>query len=432
MRWRQKPFDRIELDDGSTLTYADLLAQGFDIAGTAGDDTITGTSVDDRIDGGAGNDTLRGGAGSDTYHWGTGSGQDSIDNTDASVGKTDTLLIGSAMDVITAEQLAFVKSGNDLIVRLRSATDQVTIHNHYAGTAIDVIEFADGTTWNTAEIDAHITNELTEGADIYVGSAGNDVINGLGGNDNLSGLGGNDTLIGGAGADTLNGGAGADTLDGRFDAAADLMQGGADGDIYLFGRGSGADTITEGGDALSTDILRLDAGIATADIKALRSGNDLVLADRRHGGSGEGDWGVCGGGRRGGADRAHRVCRRHGVDRGRHTAADSGRPRHGRAMTVSPALTATIRSMGWAGMTASGQGQATMRSSATRATTRCAARRATTYSTVATATTFCPAERATTSSSSRATRAATASGSTTVRSGTSTRYVSAQASHPAK
>jgi Ca2+-binding RTX toxin-like protein len=273
----QTPFDSIEFEDGSTLAYADLLAQGFDITGTAGDDTLTGTSVDDRIDGGAGDDSLKGGGGSDTYQWGTGSDQDSIDNTDASVGRIDTLRIGSETDVITSEQLAFVKSGNDLIIRLRSTTDQVTVLNHYAGAAIDAVRFASGETWGATEIDAHIVNELTEGADIYVGSAGNDVINGLGGADTLSGMAGDDTLIGGAGADTLNGGAGADTLDGRNDAAADLMQGGADGDIYLFGRGSGADTITEGGDALSTDTLRLDAGIATTDIKALRSGSDLVV-----------------------------------------------------------------------------------------------------------------------------------------------------------
>ncbi|MDP2809897.1 MAG: calcium-binding protein, partial [Rhodocyclaceae bacterium] len=272
-----QPFDTVEFEDGSTLTYADLLAQGFDIAGTAGNDVIAGTSVNDRIDGGAGDDSLTGGAGSDTYLWGTGGGQDTIDNTDATLGKTDTLKIGSETDFIAPEQLAFVKSGNDLIVRRRDATDQVTVLNHYAGAAIDAVRFADGTTWHAAEIDAHIVNELTEGADIYVGSAGNDVINGLGGNDTLSGMGGDDTLIGGAGADTLNGGAGADTLDGRNDAAADLMTGGAEGDTYLFGRGSGADTIAEGGDAPSTDALRLDAGIATADIKALRSGNDLVL-----------------------------------------------------------------------------------------------------------------------------------------------------------
>jgi len=50
----QKPFESIELDDGGTLSYADLLAQGFDLTGTAGNDVISGTSVDDRIDGGAG------------------------------------------------------------------------------------------------------------------------------------------------------------------------------------------------------------------------------------------------------------------------------------------------------------------------------------------------------------------------------------------
>ena len=79
--------------------------------------------------------------------------------------------------------------------------------------------------------------------DIFVGTAGNDVINGLGGNDTLNGMAGDDILIGGAGADTLNGGAGADTLDGRNDAAA--------------------------------------------DIKALRSGSDLVTLESRRWGHGE-------------------------------------------------------------------------------------------------------------------------------------------------
>ncbi len=273
----QKPFDRIEFDDGSSLSYEDLLAQGFDLVGAPGNDTIIGTSVGDRIDGGAGNDSLRGGGGSDTYHWGTGDGQDTIDNADASVGKTDVLKVGGETDAITAAQLAFVRSGNDLIVRLRSSSDQVTVLNHYAGAAIDAVEFADGTRWNQADIDAHITNELTEGADVYSGGPGNDVIDGRGGNDTLNGLAGDDVLIGGAGADTLNGGAGADTLDGRGDSASDAMQGGADGDTYLFGRGSGAESITEGGDAVSTDVLRLNAGIATSDVKAIRSGNDFVL-----------------------------------------------------------------------------------------------------------------------------------------------------------
>lgn len=70
--------DRFEFDDGSVLTYADLLAKGFDLTGTAGNDVISGTSITDRIAGGAGNDLLLGGAGNDRYRFNSGDGQDVI------------------------------------------------------------------------------------------------------------------------------------------------------------------------------------------------------------------------------------------------------------------------------------------------------------------------------------------------------------------
>lgn len=47
-----------EFDDGSVLSVSDLLARGFDLDGTAGDDTIFGTNLTDRINGFAGNETL--------------------------------------------------------------------------------------------------------------------------------------------------------------------------------------------------------------------------------------------------------------------------------------------------------------------------------------------------------------------------------------
>ena len=308
--YSQHAIDRFEFADGSVLTYEQLLASGFDLNGTVNDDVITGTNITDRISGaegndtlyggagddnlsgGAGNDDLIGGAGSDTYSWGAGSGQDVIDNTDVSTGKTDTLAIGGGLH---AADLVFARSGNDLTVRARNSDDRIAILKHYAGSPIDAISFADGTTWSTAEIDAHLTHELTEGADIFSGTEGNDSINGLGGNDTLSGLGGDDsidggdgndvlfgndgadTLCGGSGADSLTAGAGADTLDGRGDAMADTLKGGADSDVYLFGRGSGADIITEDGDASSIDVIRIDAGIAPADISARISAKDLVL-----------------------------------------------------------------------------------------------------------------------------------------------------------
>lgn len=40
------PFDYIEFDDGSTLSYDDLMAKGFDIEGTAGIDGIDGTLLE--------------------------------------------------------------------------------------------------------------------------------------------------------------------------------------------------------------------------------------------------------------------------------------------------------------------------------------------------------------------------------------------------
>ncbi len=70
----------IRFADGEALTYADILAQGFDIDGTEGDDDghdaahpmLTGTGVTDRIRGFGGNDILAGFGGDDVLDGGTG------------------------------------------------------------------------------------------------------------------------------------------------------------------------------------------------------------------------------------------------------------------------------------------------------------------------------------------------------------------------
>src|SRR4030067_3454792 len=49
--------------DGTTLSYSELLARGFDIDGTAGDDMLAGANLTDRINGGAGAEPLAGGHG---------------------------------------------------------------------------------------------------------------------------------------------------------------------------------------------------------------------------------------------------------------------------------------------------------------------------------------------------------------------------------
>ena len=137
--------------DGTTLSYDQLLARGFDLFGTAGDDTITGTNITDRIDGLAGNDTLLGGAGSDTYLFGPGSRQDVIREA-AATGDVDTLqVLANPADVIVTRE------NNDIVVNLTATSDRVAIDWFTDPAArIEQVSFTDGTVWNGAALEAQI------------------------------------------------------------------------------------------------------------------------------------------------------------------------------------------------------------------------------------------------------------------------------------
>lgn len=106
-----------------------------------------------------------------------------------------------------------------MTLRLAGSDDQL------AGfSAIEQIQFADGTVWGASEIQAHIqpVNLIgTEGSDYLFGAASNDVVQGLGGNDVILGVDGEDMLDGGAGMDSLQGGAGNDTY--VVDDAGDVL-----------------------------------------------------------------------------------------------------------------------------------------------------------------------------------------------------------------
>ncbi len=230
-----------EFADGSVLSYQQLIARGFDLSGTAGDDSLIGTSVDDRFDGQAGNDTMQGGAGSDTYAWGIDAGQDVIDDGDTNAAATDTLRVGTGL---SGSDLLLNRSGNDLIVHLVGSADTATVVNQFAGAGIEQMAFDDGTTWNASDIAAHVTNELTDAADTYTGTAGDDFIDSKGGDDTVYGNAGNDQMAGGAGNDMLFGDAGNDTLNGGTDF--DSLDGGTGDDTLIDGEvmtgGAGNDT----------------------------------------------------------------------------------------------------------------------------------------------------------------------------------------------
>jgi Ca2+-binding RTX toxin-like protein len=294
------------------------------LSGGAGDDYLGGDGYyggaggDDVLDGGAGNDRLVGGFGSDTYLFGRGDGQDTINNRadsyngtlDTTPNKRDVLQFKAG---IAPGDVTVSRSGDNLIIKIVGTTDQVTGENYFyqdglstSGYAFEEIRFADGTTWDVASVKAKVmvggngddvifgyaTNDnLTglAGSDRLYGAAGNDMLDGGDGTDYLEGGAGDDTLIGGAGNDELYGDGyygnvgGNDTLDGG--AGNDTLMGGFGSDTILFGRGDGQDLVissdniwNNGSDANTSkrDVLQFKAGVAPADVRLSRSGDNLV------------------------------------------------------------------------------------------------------------------------------------------------------------
>jgi len=212
--------DRFELADGTTLDYAGLLALGFDLQGTPGDDRIDGTALVDRIDGLAGDDLLRGKAGDDVLAGGGGAdrleGGPGNDRLDGGPG-ADTLRGGPGDDVYLDLE------PGDVVVEL-------------AGEGHDRIESATSLTlpdgvedlWLTGSGDTAATGNAL--ANELRGNAGANTLAGREGDDRILAGAGDDLLAGGAGDDLLDGGAGDDLLDGG--TGADRMSGGTGDDTY--------------------------------------------------------------------------------------------------------------------------------------------------------------------------------------------------------
>lgn len=290
--------DQLVYQDGTVLTAAQLLAQATSSAGTSGSDLQYGLTGNDTLQASAGDDTLKGGAGGDTYQWQLGMGQDVIDDGGTSAQGNDTLFVSG--NASPGSDIILNQSGNDLLIRSRSGSDTVRVVGQFAGKGLEFINFVgQNTVWDASFIATHLTNELTENGDSYTGTSGNDYINARGGNDSIYGANGadlidggsgndylnggygNDTLIGGAGSDTLSGNFDNDVLDGRKDGAADTLTGDDGSDIYLFGRGSGADVINDlGNPATDVDVLEIDADVHPDDLKVSAASQYVTLQIR--------------------------------------------------------------------------------------------------------------------------------------------------------
>lgn len=145
---------QFEFADGTVWDLAAIQAQLY--AGTAGADSLSGTTGNDTISGGAGadvlyggdgNDVLSGGAdndvlygdnGNDTYRFGLGDGQDTIVDTQGQ----NTLSFRAG---VTATDLSYSLVNGNLIVKVGSGTDQITLVGwQTASERVNAISFADG------------------------------------------------------------------------------------------------------------------------------------------------------------------------------------------------------------------------------------------------------------------------------------------------
>jgi Ca2+-binding RTX toxin-like protein len=225
--------EQIGFADGVAWDRA-AIAENAWIRGTSSGERFDGSANGEVFDGAGGNDTLVGGAGSDTYIYRVGSGDDVI-YEDASPADIDTIKL---ID-LNASDIQLRRSGNDLFLKILSSGDELRVMSQFSNSSgVERVLFADGTSWDRAEI---VSNTW------YRGSAGDDRFDGSANGEVFDGAGGNDTLVGGAGSDT-----------------------------YIYRVGSGGDVIYEDPSPADIDTIKL-IDLNASDIQLRRSGNDLLL-----------------------------------------------------------------------------------------------------------------------------------------------------------
>lgn len=277
------------------FSYAQLLERGFDLDGSTGDDTITGTAVTDRITGGLGNDTLMGGLGNDTYIYRQGDGTDTVLDT----GGIDTVQLADHLP----GDIQITKNYRDITLTFGDGgsltlTGIMTPEGVFTDQAIEALQFADGTIWDTQTLVDAATFVAPPGQTLYgedsdeilTAGDGDDTVYAGYGNDEVHGGLGNDTLNGTDGYDrdpnwidegtqypandddTLYGEAGNDTLDGGFRADHDTLIGGKGDDTYILRHGAGSDNVIE---ESGTDRVLIEA--LPDGLHITRNANDLIL-----------------------------------------------------------------------------------------------------------------------------------------------------------
>ncbi|MDB2408074.1 hypothetical protein N9W17_06135, partial [Jannaschia sp.] len=170
----------IVFSDGTIITRAQINALILG-TGTKANDTLSGDSGAQTFDGGTGDDLIDGGGGGDTYLFRRGDGADAIVGGDSNA--TLRLIDIAPEDVTLVRQdqrlLVLIDGGDEITVETNWSTSSTSTFRGIAG-----IEFDDGTTLSSAEIDAASGDESDGPQEIFAsfgrldGGKGNDYLRG--------------------------------------------------------------------------------------------------------------------------------------------------------------------------------------------------------------------------------------------------------------
>ncbi|SQF93613.1 calcium binding hemolysin protein [Paucimonas lemoignei] len=137
------------------------------ISGTDGDDNIYSSSFSDFIDAGAGSDFIVsgkgddyiiGGNGNDTYYMVSDFGNDVINNISGTSNDTDSLFFQ-----VSAKNLWFSKTGDDLLITALNSSNSVTVQDWYGSSSAQIDTF----TASGAKLDATSVENLVSSMAVY-------------------------------------------------------------------------------------------------------------------------------------------------------------------------------------------------------------------------------------------------------------------------
>ena len=210
-------------DFNDTLT-ADYVFSSA-LIGNGGDDTLVGQSGNDLLNGGPGRDFERGGEGNDIYVFGATSEVDVVSEYLLDGGSLGTDMVRFEADVSPAN-LTATRDFDTLILVVNGGAARLEMTGWFTETdgTVENFEFADGTTWHAADVEALLPAQIaTAGDDVLLGFSSGELMDGLAGDDVMYGFGGNDALRGGPGTDALLGGAGDDVYEFNVGDGQDLI-----------------------------------------------------------------------------------------------------------------------------------------------------------------------------------------------------------------